>query len=41
MREHRPSLDEIFAMLVERELGAKSTQADRESHREEAPAERR
>jgi ABC-2 type transport system ATP-binding protein len=41
MREHRPSFDEIFAMLVERELGADTTDVNRELRREEAQPERR
>jgi ABC-2 type transport system ATP-binding protein len=36
MREHRPSFDDVFATLVERERGTKATDADRESPGEES-----
>jgi ABC-2 type transport system ATP-binding protein len=41
MREHRPSFDDIFAMLVERERGTEATEQDRESHGAESRAESR
>lgn len=41
IREHRPSFDDIFATLVERERGTKKTDADRESPADESQAQPR
>jgi ABC-2 type transport system ATP-binding protein len=40
MREHRPSFDDVFALLVERELGTNETRADAESERDAVDADR-